>query len=196
MQFRPLVAFTISEASYPRSHSCFCRAKFILFSRGSQRYEVSDTSLTHRGFFDGCAELIDKWFDGGVSYLHAQWRRAVTEGDHPLYTILDGVKGNGRYVDTLLAWTQLSGGWFGEGEMKFFIYGDKEFPTIAGTGTEDYFGVEWGFPATYYTAYVGNVLDHKSKEPDGPQKWSLYRWHILDPVIFHKDLMVTIQALG
>jgi hypothetical protein len=131
-----------------------------------------------------------------AGYLHAQWRRAVTERDHPLYTILDGVKGNGRYVGTFLAWTQLSGGWFGEGEVKFFIDGDKEFPTLAGTGTEDYFGADWGFPATYSTAYVGNVLDHKTKEPDGPPKWSLYRWHILDPVIFHKDLTVEIQALG
>ena len=131
-----------------------------------------------------------------AGYLHAQWRRAVTERNHPLYTILDGVKGNGRYVGTFLAWTQLSEGWFGEGEVKFFIDGDKDFPTIAGTGTEDYFGADWGLPATYSTPYVGNVLEHKTKDSDGPPKWSLYRWHILDPVIFHQDLRVTIQALG
>ena len=72
-------------------------------------------------------------------YLHAQWRRAVTDRDHPEYAIVDDIRGQGKYAGTFLAWTQLSDGWFGEGEIKFFIDGDKEFPTICGTGTEDYF---------------------------------------------------------
>jgi hypothetical protein len=133
-----------------------------------------------------------------AAYFHAQWRRAVTERTHPLYMILDGVKGEGRYVGTFLAWTQMSDGWFGEGEVKFFIDGDNEFPTIAGTGTEDYFGADYGFPATYSTAYVGNVLGHNSTDPTEriPNKWSLYRWHIMDPINFHEKLKVTIQALG
>ncbi len=129
-----------------------------------------------------------------AGYFHAQWRRAVTERSNPDYTILDGVQGQGQYVGTFLAWTQLSDGWFGEGEIKFFIDGDDEFPTICGTGTEDYFLGSYGFPEVYTTAYVGNTLDHKGSE--GPPKWSLYRWHILDPIRFEGDLRVTIQALG
>jgi hypothetical protein len=129
-----------------------------------------------------------------AGYFHAQWRRAVTDRAHPEYTILDSVRGHGQYVGTFLAWTQLSQGWFGEGEIKFFIDGDKEFPTICGTGTEDYFCGSYGFPETYSTAYVGNVLEHRGK--DGPPKWSLYRWHIMDPIRFEQDLRVTIQALG
>jgi len=129
-------------------------------------------------------------------YLHAQWRRARVSRTEPLYTIVDGVKGDGRYVGTFLAWTQLSGGWAGEGEVKFFIDGDGQFPTIAGTGTEDYFGADWGFPATYSTPYMGNVLDHKSKDSEAGTQWSLYRWHVPDPISFHKDLKVTIQDLG
>ena len=129
-----------------------------------------------------------------AGYFHAQWRRAVTDRSNPVYTILDGIKGDGRYVGTFLSWTQLSAGWFGEGEIKFYIDGDTRFPTINGTGTEDYFGGSYGFPETYTTAYAGNVLDYKGK--DGPPKWSLYRWHIMDPVNFHRDLRVTIQALG
>ncbi len=129
-----------------------------------------------------------------AGYFHAQWRRAVTDRGHPVYSILDGIKGEGRYVGTVLSWTQLSDGWFGEGEIKFFIDGDTQFPTINGTGTEDYFGGSYGFPETYSTAYAGNVLDHKGK--DGPPKWTLYRWHIMDPISFHQDLKVTIQALG
>jgi hypothetical protein len=129
-----------------------------------------------------------------MGYFHAQWRRAVTDRGHPEYTILDGVKGEGRYVGTFLAWTQLSDGWFGEGEVKFFIDGDKQFPTIVGTGTEDYFGASYGFPEVYSSPYSGCTLEHVRKE--GPPKWSLYRWHIMDPIIFHGDLRVTIQALG
>ena len=129
-----------------------------------------------------------------AGHFHSQWRRAVTDRNHPEYTILDGVKGEGRYVGTFLAWTQLSDGWFGEGEVKFFLDGDTKFPTLAGTGTEDYFGGSYGFPETYTTPYVGCTLDHKGQ--NGPPKWSLYRWHIMDPINFHRDLKVTIQALG
>lgn len=129
-----------------------------------------------------------------AGYLHAQWRRAVTAREHPEYVILDGIQGQGKYVGTFLAWTQLADGWFGEGEIKFFIDGDDRFPTICGTGTEDYFCGSYCFPETYSTAYVGNVLHHAGQ--DGPPKWSLYRWHIMDPIHFDNDLRVTIQALG
>ena len=129
-----------------------------------------------------------------AGYFHAQWRRSVTDRAHPEHVILDNVRGKGRYAGTFLAWTQLSDGWFGEGEVKFYIDGDKKFPTICGTGTEDYFCGTYGFPETFTTAYVGNTLDHKGK--DGPPKWSLYRWHIMDPICFQEDLRLTVQALG
>lgn len=130
-----------------------------------------------------------------AGYFHAQWRRQVTERAYPEYVILDGIKGKGHYVGTFLAWTQLSNGWWGEGEIKFFIDGDTEYPTICGTGTEDYFGGAWGFGGeTYSTAFLGYPLYRK--EPGEVPKHGLYRWHILDPIRFEKDLKVTIQALG
>ena len=128
-----------------------------------------------------------------AGYFHAQWRRAETSERNP-YVILDGVKGKGRYVGTFLAWTQLSKGWFGEGEIKFYMDGDDAFPTICGTGTEDYFCGSYGFPESYSTAYVGTTLP--SNENEAPSYWSLYRWHILDPICYEEDLRVTIQALG
>lgn len=134
-----------------------------------------------------------------AGYFHAQWRRARVERSNPRYVILDGVKGEGRYVGTFLSWTQLSNGWSGEGEVKFFIDGDSEFPTIAGTGTEDYFGDDWGFPTIFSTLYVGNILDQKGRvsgEYRSGMEWSLYRWHVPDPINFHKNLRVTIQDLG
>jgi hypothetical protein len=135
--------------------------------------------------------------------FHAQWRRAVTDRRNPDYTIVDGIGGHGRYAGTFLAWTQLAEDWFGEGEVKFYIDGDREFPTICGTGTEDYFGASYGFPQLYSGPYSGCTLgahppSHKDGIPiySGPPKWSLYRWHIMDPICFDKDLRVTIQALG
>ena len=126
--------------------------------------------------------------------FHAQWRRAVTDRANPDYVIVDNLKGRGKYAGTFLAWTQLSDGWFGEGEIKFYIDGDAGFPTICGTGTEDYLCGSFGFPELYSTAYAGNVL--KQAGDNGPPKWSLYRWHIMDPIVFDQDLRVTIQALG
>ena len=129
-------------------------------------------------------------------YFHAQWRRAVVNRTNPSYTILDTVSGEGRYVGTFLSLTQLSNSWFGEGEVKFFIDGDKADPTIVGTGTEDYFGADWGLPATYSTPYLGNLLGHGGKDNQAGLQWSLYRWHVPDPINFHRDLKVTIQDLG
>jgi len=129
-----------------------------------------------------------------AGYFHAQWRRSMTTREYPEHVILDGIKGQGHYVGTFLAWTQFSNGWWGEGEMKFYIDGDDKFPTICGTGTEDYFGGAWCFGATFSTAFLGYPLHRK--EPGEVPKHGLYRWHIMDPIHFKKQLKNTIQALG
>ena len=126
--------------------------------------------------------------------FHAQWRRSRTRRRHPEHIILDGIHGQGHYVGTFLAWTQMSDGWWGEGELKFFIDGDGEFPTICGTGTEDYFGGAWCFGDTFSTPFLGYPLWHK--EAGSVPKHGLYRWHIPDPIRFRRDLRVTVQALG
>src|SRR5262245_11976520 len=139
-----------------------------------------------------------------AAYFHAQFRRVNPLPYKQVYTILDGVKGWGHYVGTYLAWGVHNNGWWGEGEIKFYMDGDTEFPTIAGTGTEDYFCGSYDFehPVTHQyveftTPYTGLV---QVQRPDGlyksQQRFGLYRWHIPDPVRFEKDLRVTIQALG
>ena len=130
----------------------------------------------------------------GVGTLHAQFRRSRTDIVNP-YVILDGVRGRGRYVGTFLAWVQRKKGWFGEGEVKFYLDGDRDFPTICGTGTEDYFGGSYGFPSPFSGPYSGTTLQ-ANENADPPTRWSLYRWHIQDPINFQQDLRVTIQALG
>jgi len=139
-----------------------------------------------------------------AAYFHAQFRRTNPVPYKSDYTILDGVKGWGHYVGTYMAWGVNNTGWWGEGEIKFFIDGDTAFPTICGTGTEDYFCGAYNFenPQTkqyqeFTTPYAGlsQVI-----RPDGvynsQQRFGLYRWHIMDPIRFESDLRVTIQALG
>jgi hypothetical protein len=139
-----------------------------------------------------------------AGYFHARFRRESPLRQKGLYTILDGVEGQGQYVGTYLAWEVHSPGWWGEGEIKFFLDGDKEFPTICGTGTEDYFCGSYNFEnretkkyqvfSTPYTGLAQVLPPDKAYEPG--QRFGLYRWHIADPVRFGKDLKVTIQALG
>ncbi|MFI5377931.1 MAG: glycoside hydrolase family 172 protein [Tepidisphaerales bacterium] len=139
-----------------------------------------------------------------AAMFHAQFRRVGKLPVKTDYTILDGVKGRGQYVGTYLAWEVRSPGWWGEGEIKFFMDGDKEFPTICGTGTEDYFCGSYNFEnqltkkyQTFSTPYTGlaQVLPPDIAYKPG-QRFGLYRWHIADPIRFKDDLKVTIQALG
>ena len=144
---------------------------------------------------------------GDAAYFHAQFRRENPLKTKGIYTILDGVEGQGQYVGTYLAWGVHNSGWWGEGEIKFYMDGDKEFPTICGTGTEDYFCGSYDFDTkdadgkSHYTEFstpyggLAQVI-----RPDGhyesQTRFGLYRWHITDPIRFEKGLKVTIQALG
>ena len=140
-----------------------------------------------------------------AAYFHAQFRRTNPLPYKEDYTILDGVSGKGHYVGTYMAWGVNNNGWWGEGEIKFYMDGDDKFPTICGTGTEDYFcgsynfdvGKEIGGYREFTTPYTGlpQVL-----RPDGlyqsNTRFGMYRWHIMDPIRFQSELRVTIQALG
>lgn len=138
-----------------------------------------------------------------AAYFHAQFRRTNPVKYKQCHVILDGIEGRGHYIGTaLMIGLNGAGGWWGEGEIKFFIDGDSEFPTICGTGTEDYFGgaCDWeldGKYRTYTTPFMGM---YKVLEPDGlyrsQQRFSMYRWHIMDSIRFEKDLKITIQDLG
>ncbi len=138
-----------------------------------------------------------------AAYFHAQFRRANPLPYGQVYSILDGVRGRGHYVGTYLAWGSNNAGWWGEGEIKFYLDGD-EHPTLCGTGTEDYFCGSYGFelPGTgkyqaFTTPYAGF---HQIIQPDGgfrsQTRFGMYRWHIPDPIRFQQDLRVAIQALG
>ena len=142
------------------------------------------------------------------AYFCASFRRFNPLKYKDVVTIADNIEGEGHYVGTYLAWGVNNNNWWGEGEIKFYIDDDDDFPTICGTGTEDYFCGSYNFDSRltpdgkkqyceYSTAYAGlpQVI-----RPDGlysaQQRFGMYRWHVCDPVRFRKKLRVTIQALG
>lgn len=146
-----------------------------------------------------------------AAYFHAQFRRVNPLPYKTDYVLLDSVKGKGQYVGTYIAWGVHNNGWWGEGEIKFFMDDDGKYPTICGTGTEDYFCGSYDFDTEkknaagvvesnyteFSTAYAGL---HQVIRGDGhynmAQRFGMYRWHITDPIRFEKNLKVTIQALG
>lgn len=148
-----------------------------------------------------------------IGYFHAKWKRTRATEIGKDYVILDKIHGKGHYIGTYMALTSLERHWYGEGEIKFFIDGDEEYPTICGTGTEDYFGGAWAFEVNengkkvetpYCTPYLGfpyysnhEAFRNNPAHDEGqlPQR-SFYRWHILDPILFEEDLKVTIQQIG
>jgi len=80
-----------------------------------------------------------------AAYLHARWNRSNPLPYQTVHTLLDNVQGQGHYVGTYIAWGVNNNGWWGEGEIKFYMDDDQDYPTICGTGTEDYFGGAWNF---------------------------------------------------
>lgn len=138
------------------------------------------------------------------AYFHAQFRRVNPLPYKTVYHILDNVSGQGHYVGTYMAWGSHNNGWWGEGEIKFYIDGDDVYPTICGTGTEDYFCGSYNFedPAThnrylpFCTPYTGFYEIPRGNQYQSQHRFDMYRWHISDPIRFEKNLKVTIQALG
>ena len=140
-----------------------------------------------------------------AAYFHAQFRRSNPLAYMDVHTILDGVQGRGQFCGVYLAWDVRASGWWGEGEVKFYLDGDGEFPTIAGTGTEDYFGGAWNFEhpqgeyGMFSTPYLGMPQVIRAGAAGmyrSQQRHGLYRWHIQDAIRFEQDFKATIQALG
>ena len=146
-----------------------------------------------------------------AAYFHAQFRRTNPLPFKQDYVLVDGIKGRGQYVGTYMAIGVTNNGWWGEGEIKFFMDDDTKFPTICGTGTEDYFcgsydfdtrkkndaGVETVNYTEFCSPYTGMPqVIRGDGHYDVMQRFGLYRWHITDPIRFEKNLKVTIQSLG
>jgi hypothetical protein len=116
------------------------------------------------------------------------------------FVIAEGFKGPGRFLGCAVGIrvTQDDMGWYGEGEMKAYLDGDKEYPTICGTGLEDYVGTAWGMEQ-HIAEYAGVpvfVAENPEADMMMPDFVSFYRWHLPDPILFQKDIKVVIQQIG
>ncbi|HYN85497.1 MAG TPA: glycoside hydrolase family 172 protein [Pyrinomonadaceae bacterium] len=144
-------------------------------------------------FYDIDYTLGDK-LPANVLYFHAHWRRENPTVIQRDYEILPRVAGRGRYLGTnigvIVDRETYSTTWWGEGEVKIYLDGDTDFPTIAGTGAEDYIGTAWG-QGRFAHLYQGSpVADEQNF------RWCFYRYHVVDPVYFYRDIRVTMQQIG
>ena len=144
-------------------------------------------------FFYDVNYTVTKEPDPKSLYFHCYWNREKKTELGRDFMILPKVMGKGRFIGTNIGVVDDSvylGRWWGEGEVKVFLDGDTEFPTLVGTGTEDYIGTGWG-QGVFSHRFQGCLIADKNKH-----EWAFYRYHIPDPIYFHSDCKVTIQQIG
>ena len=175
---------------------------WVMPFRKHMRIEVENRAKTNATLYFQIDYALDS-VPANAGTFHAQFRQVRPLPDKTDYVILDGVRGKGQYVGTYMTYGIAHSGWWGEGEIKFFLDGDREFPTIAGTGTEDYFNGSYDFVSPLTRAYqefsgpyTGLVQVLRPEDREADTRFGLYRWHITDPVRFQSGLKVTIQGLG
>ncbi|MCP9494529.1 MAG: DUF2961 domain-containing protein [Pyrinomonadaceae bacterium MAG19_C2-C3] len=144
-------------------------------------------------FYDVNYTIGDK-HPANMLYFHAHYRRENPTAIQRDYELLPTVEGRGRYlgvnVGVIVNQKTYFKTWWGEGEIKIYLDGDKELPTLAGTGTEDYVGTAWG-QGQYAHLFQGSPIADEAKF-----RWCFYRYHIPDPIFFYKDVRVTMQQIG
>ena len=173
-----------------RSFNCFVPMPF----RGKAVVEIENQSPLDQQslFFDIDYTVGDKLPDD-LCYFHARWRRENPTVPKRDFEILPKVTGKGRYLGCNVGVRALGDyriAWFGEGEIKIYLDGDQNFPTLVGTGTEDLVGSAWGL-GRFDHLYQGCVLDQVRNGV-----WGFYRYHVPDPVYFHSDIRVTLQQMS
>lgn len=128
--------------------------------------------------------------------LHVSWRRQNPTVLGEDFVIVDGLAGPGRFLGCCVGVRPIDAGtWYGEGEVKMYIDGDTDLPTVCGTGLEDYVGTAWGMGA-HAATFAGAPLDVRAPGGVMPDYVGFYRWHVPDPVVFREDFRVTIQQIG
>lgn len=187
-QKRPFESAFFSDPE-GKSFNCFIPMPFrkqvkILF--------VNESKLNVNLFYDVSILETPPHADE-VLYFHAYWNRKITNELGKDFEILPNIKGKGRFLGTnigVLTDSLYQGTWWGEGEVKMYIDTDTHYPTINGTGTEDYVGAAWGL-GTFNHQYQGClVADNKMGY------YAFYRYHVPDEIYFNQNLKVTIQELG
>ena len=176
-----------------RSMNCFIPMPF----RKSAKIQIVNESPKDIWIYYDVAATIGDKHDDNTLYFHSYWRRENYTVVRRDMTILPQLKGRGRFLGCNLGvrlHPSMTNFWWGEGEVKVYLDGDKEYPTLCGTGTEDYIGTAYG-QGLFVNRFQGN---HYANTVEGSptNAYGFFRFHIPDPVYFHKDIRVTIQVMG
>ena len=126
-------------------------------------------------------------------YLHAQFRREPVTQRGQDYELMPRRSGRGRYLGAVIGVRPSDTKWWGEGEVKVYLDGDTQFPTIAGTGAEDYVGLSWGLQPNTFPFHGANLVT-RERTDTGPV--SMYRWHVSDPIVWNESIRITAQQIG
>jgi hypothetical protein len=173
-----------------RSFNCFIAMPF----KTAARIVVVNESAKalHNIFFDVDYNLLKTWNDNNL-YFHAYWHRDTATALAKDFELLPRVNGKGRFLGVNIGVNgnpAYKKSWFGEGEVKMYLDGDTDFPTLNGTGTEDYIGTAWG-QGRFINNYTGCTI-----ASDSLKQWAFYRYHIPDPIYFKTDFKAAIQQIG
>lgn len=187
-----LVAFQSELFSSPEGRSFNCYIP-MPFRKGAKIVLRNDGPSDQRMVYFDIDYILTNEIPADALYFHAFWTRQKSNPLKQDFEVLPVVKGRGRFlgmsvgVNTDPVYDKT---WWGEGEVKMYLDGDRQLPTINGTGTEDYIGTGWGLNA-FSNRYQGcPVAD------DTGHKYVFYRWHVPDAVYFNSDLRVTLQEIG
>jgi hypothetical protein len=175
----------------PEGHS-FVTTIPMPFRTGARITVTNDSNRTLGLLFYDVNVVTTGRPDPDLLYFHATWRRERPTTLERDFEILPRVQGVGRFLGAHIGVIANANnpGWWGEGEVKMYLDGDKDLATLVGTGTEDYIGTGWG-QGTYHNRLQGSLVADKER-----RYYTFYRYHVPDPVYFYKDLRVTIQQIG
>ena len=186
-----MVSFENACFSSPEGRSFNCVVP-MPFRKGARVLLVNESDEDNGVYYEIDCTLGDQ-HDENMLYFHSYWRRENYTTLRQDMTILPKVEGRGRFLGCHLGvrlHPSCTNFWWGEGEVKVYLDGDEEYPTLCGTGTEDYIGTGYG-QGVFSHRFQGNQFVSQGKDAYG-----FYRFHIPDPVYFHKDARVTIQVMG
>lgn len=171
-----------------RSFNCYIP---MPFKKAARILLINEGNEPAKLFYD--VDFVFQKMAVNALYFHAYWNRQMTAGLGEDFVVLPKVSGKGRFLGMTVGVntdSAYSKSWWGEGEVKMYLDGDDQYPTIIGTGTEDYIGSAWGL-GEFINQYQGCTVAN-----DSLGQYNFYRWHIPDAIFFNKEIKVTLQQIG
>lgn len=186
-------AFQSDLFASPEGRSFVCYVP-MPFKTGMKLVVTNDSGADLQLFFYDVNFTIGDRYEEDTLYFHTWFNRQNSTKMQQDYELLPRIEGKGRFLGTnvgvIVNQKRYGKSWWGEGEVKIYLDGDELFPSLSGTGTEDYIGTGWML-GQYANLYQGCLLaDHEQ------MRYCFYRYHVPDPIYFHSDIRVTIQQIG